>query len=71
MDKIVIDGKEYDMDSLSEDAKAQLKSLQFVNSELARLQSQSAALQTARNAYSQALQQAIGTDTEGNTVIEP
>ena len=56
---ITIDNKQYDLDSLSEDAKAQLASIQFVDSELARLQAQAAAYQTARAAYSKALQAAL------------
>ena len=48
MPTIIIDNKSYDLDSLSNDAKAQLASVQFVDQELARLQAQAAALQTAR-----------------------
>ena len=56
---IKIDGKDYDLDDLSEEAKAQLASLQFVDSELQRLNAQSAVLQTARVAYSKALNDAL------------
>ena len=59
MATITIDGKEYDIDSLSEESKAQLVSLRYVDSELARLQAQSAALQTARIAYGRALKQTL------------
>lgn len=59
MTKISIDNKEYDLDSLSNEAKAQLASIQFVDAELARLQAQAAALQTARMAYVRALQEAL------------
>lgn len=59
MTQITIDNKQYDLDSLSGDAKAQLASIQFVDSELARLQANAAALQTARVAYSKALQAAL------------
>lgn len=52
---IKIDNKDYDLDSLSQEAKAQLASIQFVDQELARLQAQAAALQTARAAYVNAL----------------
>ena len=48
----------YDTDKLSNEAKAQLVCLQFCDQELVRLQAQAAALQTARNAYSKALQAA-------------
>lgn len=59
MPTINIDNKSYDLDSLSNEAKAQLASLQFVDAELARLQAQAAALQTARIAYAKALQAAL------------
>ena len=59
MNKIKIDGKEYDIDALSDDAKAQLGSLRFVDSELARAQASLAALQTARLAYGRALKELL------------
>ncbi len=59
MTTITIDNVAYDLDTLSADAKAQLMSIQFVDQELARLQAQAAALQTARIAYSKALSEAL------------
>ena len=59
MTTITIDNVAYDLDSLSVDAKAQLLSIQFVDQELARLQAQAAALQTARIAYAKALGEAL------------
>ena len=59
MPTIKIDDRDYDTDTLSIEAKAQLQSLQFVDAELARLQAQTAVLQTARMAYSKALQAAL------------
>ena len=59
MATITIDNVAYDLDTLSADAKAQLLSIQFVDQELARLQAQAAALQTARIAYSKALGEAL------------
>ncbi len=59
MPTIKIDNVDYDIDSLSQEAKAQLQSIQFVDQELARLQAQTAALQTARNAYVNALKLAL------------
>ncbi len=59
MATITIDGKEYDTDKLSDETKAQLGSLQYVDSELARLQAQAAALQTARIAYGRALKETL------------
>jgi hypothetical protein len=59
MAKITIDEKEYETDDMSDEAKAQLQSLQFVDNEIAREQAKTAALQTARNAYAQALQKEL------------
>ena len=59
---IKIDDKDYDTESLSEQAKAQLSGLQFVDQELARLQAQAAILQTARIAYAKALTDALGSE---------
>ena len=59
MNTIKIDDIEYDLDKLSDSAKNQLVSVQFVDQELARLQGQTAALQTARIAYAKALQEAL------------
>ena len=59
MATITIDGKEYDVETLSDETKAQLGSLQYVDSELARLQAQAAALQTARMAYGRAVKQIL------------
>jgi hypothetical protein len=59
MTTITIDNVTYDLETLSADAKAQLMSIQFVDQELARLQAQAAALQTARIAYAKALGEAL------------
>ena len=68
MTTINIDNIEYDTDKLSDEAKAQLVSLQFCDQELARLQAQAAAYQTARQAYAKALQAALPTATVGDTI---
>ena len=59
MPTINIDNVEYHTDKLSDEAKAQLVSLQFCDQELARLQAQAAAIQTARMAYAKALHAAL------------
>ena len=59
MTTINIDNIEYDTDKLSDEAKAQLASIQFCDQELQRMQAQSAAIQTARMAYAKALQSAL------------
>ena len=67
MTTIKIDDKEYDFDKLSNEAKTQLISMQFVDQELQRLQAQAAAYQTARIAYAKALNSVLpalgGSDT--------
>jgi hypothetical protein len=55
MVKITIDEKEYETDDMSDEAKTQLQSLQFVQGELQRLQAKGAVLSTAGEAYSAAL----------------
>jgi hypothetical protein len=59
MSTITIDNKEYDLNLLSDEAKAQLASIQFVDAELVRINAKAAALQTARMAYGKALQAAL------------
>ena len=59
MTMIKIDDKDYDTDTLSDEAKVQLQRLQFVDKELARLNALAAVLQTARIAYAKALNDAL------------
>ena len=68
MTTLKIDNKEYDLDTLSDECKAQLASIQFVDQELARLQAQAAVLQTARTAYAKALQAALLAIGGGDTI---
>jgi hypothetical protein len=60
MTTIKIDGKDYDTDKLSAQARAQLTSLQVTDAEIQRLQIQLAIAQTARSAYAKALQDELG-----------
>lgn len=55
MSTITIDEKEYDFESLSEEAKSQLQMLQFSDQEILRLNEQLALACTARDAYALAL----------------
>ena len=64
MAKIIIDEIEYDSENMSDEAKAQIKALQFISNEINRLQLQSAALQTAQHAYSNALKGLIGGESD-------
>lgn len=56
---ITINGTSYSSDKLSDAAKQQVVSIQAVDAELGRLQQQIAFIQTARNAYSAALIEAV------------
>ena len=62
MPTLTIDNIEYEIDTLSEEAKAQLASIQFVDGELARLQAKTATLQTASVAYARALSEQLPKD---------
>jgi hypothetical protein len=55
MSQVTIDGQIYELESLSDNAKLQLRNLQIVDEEIRRLQMQMAIAQTARAAYSSAL----------------
>jgi hypothetical protein len=59
MPTITIDNIEYDLDTLTDGAKSQLQMLQITDQEIVRLNAQLAIAQTARNAYSRALQEAL------------
>ena len=62
MTDITIDGKEYDLESLSDNARSQLNSLRIVDQKIAQLQSDLAITQTARNSYAQALKAELPED---------
>lgn len=51
MPKVTIDGIEYNTEDLTENGKAQLASLQFLEAQMKKLRSEIAVYQTARNAY--------------------
>lgn len=55
MAKVNIDGKDYEFDDLTNDQKAQVVSLKFVQEELKRLSAQIAVYKTAERSYSLAL----------------
>jgi hypothetical protein len=56
MATLKIDDREYDTEQLSEAAQAQVANIQIVDQKIAQVQQELAILQTARNAYVQALQ---------------
>jgi hypothetical protein len=51
MPKITVDEIEYNTEDLSENGKAQLASLQFLEVQMAKIKSEIAIYQTARNVY--------------------
>lgn len=56
---ITIDGRDYAIEALSENVKAQLVSMQAVDRRIAALQEEMAILQTARIAYGNAIKQEL------------
>ena len=62
MSDITIDGVEYDSESLSDEAKAQIGSLQATEQKIAQTQQDLAILQTARNAYAAALKDILASE---------
>ena len=59
MPKITVDGIEYNSEDLSDNGKAQLASLQFLETQLAKLQGEIAVYQTAKIAYISALKEEL------------
>lgn len=59
MAKIKIDDREYEIDSLPEQVRAELGMLQAVDQEIARLNVRLAIAQTARVAYARAINEGL------------
>ncbi|MCK5729383.1 MAG: hypothetical protein KAH08_09185 [Methylococcales bacterium] len=57
--KVSIDNVEYIYDDLSDEAKAQIQSIQFADNEIARLNAQLAIANTAKIAYQNALKEVL------------
>jgi len=55
MPNITVDGIEYNTEDLSDNGKAQLASLQFLEVQMNKLQNEIAVFQTAKAAYTSAL----------------
>lgn len=62
MAKVTIDGKEYDSDKLSEEARNNILNVQYCEKRMKELQRELAMAQTARNAYANALKGALPKD---------
>lgn len=59
MSTISIDGKDYDFDAFSDDAKKSVNTLRFIDAEIVRLQNLIAVQQTARTVYANILQKEL------------
>jgi uncharacterized protein involved in exopolysaccharide biosynthesis len=66
MSIIRIDEVEYELELLTEDAKAQLLSVQHTDQKIAELQRDLAIAQTARASYANALRELLGHGAEGS-----
>lgn len=75
MPKIKVDDLEYNTEDMSEEALAQIQSLQFLETQLAQLRQEIAVCQTAQRTYAAALKTDIeesgiqpiaGTEAEGD-----
>ena len=55
MPKITVDGIDYNTEDLSDNGKAQLASLQFLEVQITKIKNEIAVYQTAKNAYVTAL----------------
>ena len=63
-DTINIDGKEYNLDELSDSAKTQLVNIQFVDAQLQQLNNELAVSDTARIGYTNALRSEVKTSSK-------
>ena len=59
MPTVNIDGKPYELDQLSDEAKIQLQMLSASEAKIRALQTELAMVQTARNTYARALAEAL------------
>jgi hypothetical protein len=69
MAKITIDDVEYDTDNMSDNAKAQVASLQFNEAHMNRLRNELAIADTAKIAYVNALKVELSKNTEATTKV--
>ena len=64
MPKITVDGIDYNTEDLSDNGKAQLASLQFLEVQMNKIKSEIAVYQTARNSYAAALKSEVESQKE-------
>jgi hypothetical protein len=65
MPKITVEGLEYNTEDLSDNGKAQLASLQFLEVQMNKLKSEIAVYQTARNSYIATLKAELTAEDKG------
>ena len=68
---LTLNGKDYDVNQLSDAARAQVTNIQVVDAEISRLQQQLAIAQTARNAYVAALMAAVESAEAPSAPVTP
>lgn len=59
---VTIDGKNYNLDQLSDTVKSQLANIRFVDQEIERIKNQQAVLQAARQYYAGVLSKELPAD---------
>jgi hypothetical protein len=62
--KITVDGIDYNTEDLSDNGKAQLASLQFLEVQITKIKNEIAVYQTAKNAYVSALKAELEKSSE-------
>jgi Arc/MetJ family transcription regulator len=66
-----VDGKDYDPETLSDNARTIIRNIQFCDQEVQQMRMRSAALQTARQAYVNALKRELEGEGAGDAAPEP
>jgi len=64
MPKITVDGIEYNTEDLTDNGKAQLASLQFLEAQMNKLKNEIAVYNTAKNSYIAALKEELKSVTK-------
>lgn len=59
MAKVTVEGVEYETENMTDNAKAQLASLQFLEAHIQQIQNEIAIYQTARQTYGKALKKTL------------
>lgn len=59
MEKIILDGREYDLQNISEEAEAQVSNIQFVNEQILQRNNEMQIAQTAKIGYQRALKREL------------